>query len=101
MTWNLTKTFEFNPLPPPNHSNEESMRTRNGGTLCFQRPHRIQMVNRKLNFKIRIRTLTKKLKNNHPPFLNMENSTYRKSSSIMKMLLNRKMSMSTRGRTQA
>ena len=57
------------------------------------------MANRKFNFKIRIRTRTKKLKNNQPPFPNMENSTFRKNSTNMKMLLNRKMKMSTRERT--
>ena len=57
------------------------------------------MVNRKFNFKIKIRTHTKKLKNNQLPFLNMENSTFRKNSNNMKMLLNIKMSVYTKERT--
>jgi|LauGreDrversion4_2_1035121.scaffolds.fasta_scaffold55314_3 hypothetical protein len=57
------------------------------------------MVNRKFNFKIKIRTRTKKLKNNQLPFLNMENSIFRKNSNNMKMLLNIKMRVYTKEKT--
>jgi hypothetical protein len=78
------------------------MRIRNAETPCFKRAGlKILKANKKFNFKIKTRTRTKKLNNNWHPFLNMENSKYRKSSFSMKMLSNRKIKMSTRGRTRA